>query len=928
MTDQDPIENDIQKDSTDLKVGADSAAPSVDSAAESEDILDEQDEVEQPRKPYTSSDQVVRHHLRGMFQTWFLEYASYVILERAVPNIEDGLKPVQRRILHAMKTIDDGRFNKVANIVGTTMQYHPHGDASIKDALVQLGQKDLLVETQGNWGNILTGSAAAAARYIEARLSLFASEVLYNPKVTEWTVSYDGRKREPVTLPAKFPLLLAQGAEGIAVGLSSKILPHNFNEILDAAIAYVRGEEFELYPDFITGGLIDVSRYNDGRRGGGLKVRAKIEKIDQKTLNITELPFGKTAETLIESILKAFERGQIKIRKVEDNTSATASILVHLLPGTSSDKTIDALYAFTDCEVNISPNCCVISDKKPCFLGVSDVLRHSVDTTKRIIESELRVVLDEDREQLLYATLERIFIEERIYKDREYEQAPDIDSAVAHIDGRLVPFKHLFNRDVTGDDILRLLEIKMKRILRFNSDEADRAIANLKARIETTLDKLNHIDRVTIEWYEYLKNKYGEAYPRRTQIRSFEVIQAATVAEASEKLYINREEGFVGTALKKDEFICNCSPLDDIIIFYRDGRYKITRVQEKFDVGKNVLFINVYTRNDKRTIYNVIYQNGRGGAFYMKRFAATGISRDKIYNLTPGQPGTRVVWFTCNPNGEAEVVKVTLKPKLRLKNLSFEVDFGKLAIKSRSALGNLVTKNEVQRFSLKEHGVSTLGGREVWFDPDVLRLNYDGRGEYLGEFSGADRIMVITKAGDYYTTNFDVTNHYDEGILRIEKYRRNTVWTAIVDDADQGFPYIKRFELDDSAKVQRFIGENAKSTLIALTDQAAPQIQLNFADEGRVPMIIDAVEFIGVKSIKARGKRLSILPLESIEILPAPENEEATDADDAEEANSDDDKSAFSNDSINTELDDDQESSAAAYTPSLFSDDEDENEKS
>lgn len=928
MTDQDPIENDIQKDSTDLKVGADSAAPSVDSAAESEDIIDEQDEVEQPRKPYTSSDQVVRHHLRGMFQTWFLEYASYVILERAVPNIEDGLKPVQRRILHAMKTIDDGRFNKVANIVGTTMQYHPHGDASIKDALVQLGQKDLLVETQGNWGNILTGSAAAAARYIEARLSLFASEVLYNPKVTEWTVSYDGRKREPVTLPAKFPLLLAQGAEGIAVGLSSKILPHNFNEILDAAIAYVRGEEFELYPDFITGGLIDVSRYNDGRRGGGLKVRAKIEKIDQKTLNITELPFGKTAETLIESILKAFERGQIKIRKVEDNTSATASILVHLLPGTSSDKTIDALYAFTDCEVNISPNCCVISDKKPCFLGVSDVLRHSVDTTKRIIESELRVVLDEDREQLLYATLERIFIEERIYKDREYEQAPDIDSAVAHIDGRLVPFKHLFNRDVTRDDILRLLEIKMKRILRFNSDEADRAIANLKARIETTLDKLNHIDRVTIEWYEYLKNKYGEAYPRRTQIRSFEVIQAATVAEASEKLYINREEGFVGTALKKDEFICNCSPLDDIIIFYRDGRYKITRVQEKFDVGKNVLFINVYTRNDKRTIYNVIYQNGRGGAFYMKRFAATGISRDKIYNLTPGQPGTRVVWFTCNPNGEAEVVKVTLKPKLRLKNLSFEVDFGKLAIKSRSALGNLVTKNEVQRFSLKEHGVSTLGGREVWFDPDVLRLNYDGRGEYLGEFSGADRIMVITKAGDYYTTNFDVTNHYDEGILRIEKYRRNTVWTAIVDDADQGFPYIKRFELDDSAKVQRFIGENAKSTLIALTDQAAPQIQLNFADEGRVPMIIDAVEFIGVKSIKARGKRLSILPLESIEILPAPENEEATDADDAEEANSDDDKSAFSNDSINTELDDDQESSAAAYTPSLFSDDEDENEKS
>ena len=724
------------------------------------------------RRPYTPADEVVRHHLRGMYQSWFLEYASYVILERAVPHIDDGLKPVQRRILHAMKTIDDERFNKVANIVGTTMQYHPHGDASIKDALVQIGQKELLIETQGNWGNILTGTAAAAARYIEARLSPFASEVLFNPKVTTWTMSYDGRKREPVTLPTKFPLLLAQGAEGIAVGLSSKILPHNFNELLDASIACVRGEHFELHPDFMTGGLIDVSRYNDGRRGGVVKVRAKIEKIDQKTLNITELPFGKTSEALIESILKAFERGQIKIRKVENNTAAEASILIHLLPGTSSDKTIDALYAFTDCEVSISPNCCVIKDKKPCFLGVSDVLRHGVETTKRIIDADLRVILGEDREKLLYATLEKIFIENRIYKDKEYEEARTLDEAMAHIDKRLEPFKPSFIRDITRDDILRLLEIKMKRILRFNSDEANAAIAALQKRIADNIDRLEHLDRETIIWYEYLKKKYGASYPRKTVIRSFDSIQASTVAEANEKLYINREEGFIGTALRKDEPVCTCSSLDDIIIFYRDGRYKIVRVQDKLFVGKNVLYLNVYKRNDTRTIYNVIYQNGRGGIYYMKRFAATGMTRDKEYTLTSNlQPNSRIVWFSANPNGEAEVVKVTLKPKLRLKNLSFDVDFSKLAIKGRAAQGKLVTKNDVARFSLKERGHSTLGGRKVWFDSDVMRLNYDGRGEFLGEFLGEDRILVVTASGEFYTTGFEVTNHYDEKIVRLEKFR-------------------------------------------------------------------------------------------------------------------------------------------------------------
>ena len=834
--------------------------------------------TEAPR-PYTAPGDVVRHHLRGMYQTWFLEYASYVILERAVPHIDDGLKPVQRRILHAMKTIDDERFNKVANIVGTTMQYHPHGDASIKDALVQLGQKELLVETQGNWGNILTGTDAAAARYIEARLSPFATEVLFNPKVTEWTMSYDGRKREPVTLPTKFPLLLAQGAEGIAVGLSSKILPHNFNELLDASIACVRNEPFELYPDFATGGMIDVSRYNDGRRGGAVKVRAKIEKIDNRTLNITELPFGKTSQSLIESILKAYERGQIKIRKVEDNTAAEASILIHLIPNTSSDKTIDALYAFTDCECNISPNCCVISDKKPCFLGVSDVLRHSVATTRRIIAAELEVLLAEDREKLLYATLEKIFIENRIYKDKEYEEAAKLDDAIAHIDSRLEPFKPSFIREITRDDILRLLEIKMKRILRFNSDEAEEAIAALRKRISDNLDRLEHLDDVTVEWFEYLKKKYGESYPRRTQIRNFANIQAATVAEANEKLYINREEGFIGTALKKDELVCNCSSLDDIIIFYRDGRYKIVKVQEKLSVGKGVIHVNVYKRGDERTIYNVIYQNGKGGAYYMKRFAATGMTRDKDYQLTNNLlPGSRITWLTSNPNGEAEVVKVTLKPKLRLKNLSLDVDFSKQAIKGRSAQGNLVTKNDVARFSLKERGQSTLGGRNVWFDFDVMRINYDGRGTFLGEFGGNDRVLVILESGEFYTTGFEVTNHYDDKVLRIEKFDDKKVWTAVLHDADQGYPYIKRFTFEDSPRRQRYVGDDDRSKLMLLSDHPSPVLQLVFTDANRVPAEIEAEGFIAVKSFKAHGKRLTtyeLAQLADISPEPAPEPEAA-----------------------------------------------------
>ncbi len=840
--------------------------------------LDDNEKVK-PRALDTKDD-MVRHQLRGMYQSWFLDYASYVILERAVPHITDGLKPVQRRILHSMKTLDDGRFNKVANIVGNTMQYHPHGDASINEALVQLGQKDLLVETQGNWGNVLTGASAAAGRYIEARLSPFALEVLYNPKVTDWTVSYDGRKPEPVTLPAKFPLLLVQGVEGIAVGLSSKILPHNFNEIIDAAVAYLREEPFELYPDFVTGGFLDVSKYNDGERGGSVRIRAKIEKVDNKTLAITEIPFGKTTLSIRDSIEKAAEKGKIKVKKVEDMTSDKALILVHLLPGTSSDKAIDALYAFTDCELSISPNCCVISDKKPCFIGVSDVLRHSVNTTMDILRRELEIRKGEIEESLHFASLERIFIEERVYKDKEYEEGKSVDAVLDHIDRRLEPFKHLFLREVTRDDLLRLEEIKMKRIHRFNSDDADRQIAKYKDEIAEINNHLAHLVDYTVDWYVRLKEKYGDAFPRHTVIRGFDNIEAAKVAEANERLYINREEGFIGTSLKKDEYVCNCSDIDDIIIFYKDGKYKVVKVQEKMFVGKNVLYLNVFKRNDSRTIYNVIYQNGKGGTFYMKRFAVTGVTRDKDYDLTQGLPGSKVMWFSANPNGEAEVVKVTLKPKLRLKTLQFDVDFGQLAIKGKQSQGNIVTKNEVHRFSLKERGASTLGGREVWFDPDVLRLNYDKRGTFLGEFAGTDQVLVILKSGEYYMSSFDAGNHYEDNILRIEKYRPGHVWTAVLNDADQGYPYIKRFTFEPASKRTRFLGDNEKSSLILLSDTNGCRFEVTFGggDSFREPLIINALEFIAVKSYKAKGKRLTTFEIAGVKEIEPLE----TDVDDDE----------------------------------------------
>lgn len=840
------------------------------------DINEELPEENLPRKkPHEqSADELSPNQLPGMYRSWFLDYASYVILERAVPHIEDGLKPVQRRILHSMKTLDDGRFNKVANIVGNTMQYHPHGDASINDALVQLGQKDLLVETQGNWGNILTGASAAAGRYIEARLSPFALETLFNPKITEWTLSYDGRKKEPVVLPSKFPLLLFQGVEGIAVGLSSKILPHNFNEILDAAIAYLKDEPFELYPDFVTGGFVDVSRYNEGERGGAVKVRAKIEKLDNKTLAITEIPYGKTTGSIIDSILKAFEKGKIKIRKVDDNTAQSALILVHLIPGTSSDKTIDALYAFTDCEVSISPNCCVIYENKPHFLKVTDVLRHNVDTARNLMRKELELQLGEIREQLHFASLERIFIEQRIYKDKKFEEGETLEIVIEHVRQRLLPFIVDAIREITDDDILRLLEIKMKRITKFDSAKADEKIALYNEEIERIKGQLDNLTEYAIAWFENLKKKYGDAFPRRTVIRNFDSINASSVAEANEKLYINRQEGFIGTGLKKDEnveYVCNCSSIDDVIIFYKDGRYKVVKVAEKLFVDKNVLYINIFKSKDDRTIYNAIYQDGKGGTYYMKRFAITGVTRDREYNLTQATPGSRVVWFTANPNGEAEVVKVTLKPKARLKTLQFDVDFSEMAIKGKNSRGNIVTRNEVHRFSLKEHGVSTLGGRQVWFDPDVLRLNYDGRGNYLGEFSGNDSILVVLKNGEYYMTTFDAGNHYDDNILLIEKYRPGHVWTAVLYDADQGFPYLKRFTFEPSTKKQRFIGDNPKSELIALSDKPGARFEVKFGgnDSHREPLVIDAVEFIGVKSFKAKGKRVSNFNIDSIiEIEP------------------------------------------------------------
>ena len=871
---------------------------------EIKDELEITDDGQQPTeeghsdyKPVNRFDAAAVHHLSGMYQNWFLDYASYTILDRAVPHIEDGLKPVQRRILHSMKRMDDGRYNKVANIVGHTMQFHPHGDASIGDALVQMGQKDLLIDTQGNWGNILTGNKAAAPRYIEARLSKFALDTVFNPKTTEWQMSYDGRNKEPITLPVKFPLLLAQGAEGIAVGLSTKVLPHNFVEICDAAISYLHGEEFHLYPDFPTGGSIDVSKYNDGKRGGVLKVRAKIEKLDPKTLVIREIPYSKTTETLIDSILKAIDKGKIKARHVEDLTAAKVEIQVQLAPGVSSDKTLDALYAFSDCEINISPNCCVIEDNKPQFLTVSDVLRHSTDRTKDLIRQELEIRKGELLEQLHFCSLEKIFIEERIYKDKKFEQAPNVDAVCEHIDERLTPYYPQMIREVTKDDILRLLEIKMQRILKFNKDKADELMARIQAEIEEIDRDLANLVEVTAQWFQFLKDKYGKDYPRLTEIRNFDTIEATKVVEANQKLYINRQDGFIGTGLKKDEFVCNCSDIDDIIIFYRDGKFRVVRVVDKLFVGKNILWLGVFKKNDQRTIYNVVYRDGRKGFYYIKRFNVSAITRDREYDMTAGTEGSRVLYFTANPNGEAEVIKVTLDPAPKLKRIFFDKDFSEVLIKGRSAKGNLLTKYQIHRIGLKSHGRSTLGGRKVWYDPDVNRLNYDEHGRLLGEFNDGDQILVILKNGDYYLTGYDANVHFEDNISMLEKYDANKVWSCVLFDADnQGYPYVKRFLMEASKRKQNYLGDNENSLQVLLTDTPYPRLQVVYggADAFRGSEEVDVEQFIAVKGYKAKGKRLTTWQTESItELEPTRFPEEPQDADndegDGEEENLDPD---------------------------------------
>jgi len=796
-------------------------------------------------------------HLSGMYKDWFLDYASYVILERAVPHLNDGLKPVQRRILHAMKRLDDERYNKVANIIGFTMQFHPHGDASIGDALVQLGQKDLLIDTQGNWGNILTGDSAAAPRYIEARLSKFAGDVVFNPKTTEWKKSYDGRNDEPLTLPVKFPLLLAQGVEGIAVGLASKILPHNFNELIDASIAHLKGKSFELYPDFPTGGIADFSRYNDGIRGGSIKVRARIEKEDKKTLKITEVPFGKTTQSLIDSILKATEKGKIKIRKIDDNTAENVEILIHLVPGISPDQTIDALYAFTDCEVPISPNSCVIAEKKPIFIGVTELLKISTDNTVKLLTRELEIKKAELKESWHMSSLEKIFIEKKIYRD--IEESETWEAVIADIAKGLKPYKKLFFREITVEDIEKLTEIKIKRISKFDVKKADDIIRGLEEQIKEVQNYLDHIIEYAINYFKQIRKKHGDGRERKTEIRNLETIAATQVVVANEKLYVNREEGFIGYGLKKDEFICDCSDIDEVITFLSDGKYMITKVTEKNFVGKDIIHAAVFKRNDNRTIYNIVYRDGLNGAIMVKRCAITGITRDKEYEITKGTKGSKILYMSVNPNGEAEVIKVFLRPRPRLKKPVFEYNFSELAIKGKQSMGNVLSKYAIHKIVLKEEGFSTLGGRKIWFEEEVLRLNADGRGRFLGEFHADDKILVITKSGKYRLSSYDLMNHFEDDVFIVEKYRPEKIYSAVYYDADLEFYYLKRFTLEPTDKLNSFIGENEESRLLKLTEVEYPRLEVSFGGrhKSRENEIIEVADFIGVKSYKAKGKRLS-----------------------------------------------------------------------
>ncbi len=809
-----------------------------------------------------------RYRLTGMYKDWFLDYASYVILERAVPHVEDGLKPVHRRILHAMRKIDDGRYNKVANIIGQTMQYHPHGDASIGDALVQLGQKELLIDTQGNWGNILTGDMAAAPRYIEARLSKFALDVVFNPKTTEWMLSYDGRNQEPVTLPVKFPLLLAQGVEGIAVGLASKILPHNFNELIDASVACLRGEPFTLYPDFQTGGLIDVSRYNDGLRGGVVKVRARISKIDKRTLAITEIPYGTTTESIKESIIKANEKGKIKIRKVDDNTAEKVEIIVHVSADESADKTIDALYAFTDCEVSISPNSCVISDEKPHFIGVSEILRRSAERTKHLLGTELRIRLGELDEEWHMASLERIFIENKIYQAIEGKKSRE--EAYEAVDERLAPFKKLLRREVTHEDVVKLTELRFIRISKYDSAKADNQIKGIEEETERVRHDLEHLTDYAVAWYGRIKEKYGKGRERRTELREFDSIEAAKVVVANAKLYVDREGGFfgIGNAMKKDEYVCDCSDIDEVIVFTQAGNYLVTKVSDKAFYAPGIQYIGVFKRNDERTIYNVLYRDGEKGPIMMKRCAIKGVTRDREYVITKGTPGSRILYMSVNPNGEAEVLKIMFKQRTRLKKAIVDLDFSKLAIKGRSSQGNLFSRYAIHKIQVKERGASTLAGQNIWFDEDVMRLNTDGRGRLLGEFQGDDKIIVFTSKGQYYTTGYDTGHHFPEDTIRVEKYAPDRIYSVAYYDADSRYYYLKRFAAEASDnRMQSFIDDsNPRSRMTALSADRYPQLEITYggAHRTRPADLVDVEQFIGVKSHRAKGKRLTTYDVASL----------------------------------------------------------------
>ena len=814
----------------------------------------------------------------GMYEEWFLEYASYVILERAVPAIEDGFKPVQRRIMHSMKELDDGRYNKVANIVGHTMQYHPHGDASIGDAMVQIGQKDLLIDTQGNWGNILTGDDAAASRYIEARLSKFALDVLYSPKITPWQLSYDGRRNEPINLPAKFPILLAQGGEGIAVGLSTKILSHNFIELIDASIKILKGKPFVLYPDFATAGIADVSNYNDGARGGRVRVRARISQLDKTTLVIKEIPFSTTTTTLIDSILKANEKGKIKVKKVEDNTSSDVEILIHLPPGVSPDKTIDALYAFTSCEVSIAPLGCVIQNNKPLFTGVSDMLKQSTERTVDLLKQELIIELGELEEQWHFSSLERIFIENRIY--RRIEEEETWEGVISAIDEGLKPFTTHLKRAVTTDDILRLTEIRIKRISRFDLDKAQEKLDALEGDIEKVKYNIEHIIDFTISFFTTLKEKYGKGRERKTELRSFDNIEATKVVLRNQKLYVNKEEGFIGTALRKDEYIGDCSDIDDVIVFLRDGSMIVSKIEEKKFVGKDIIHAAVFNKNDKRTIYNMIYRDGKAGASFVKRFNVSGITRDKVYDLTQEKPGSQVLYFSSNPNGEAEVVTILLRQLTNVKKLKFDLDFADLMIKGRTSKGNTVTKYPIKKIELKEKGISTLRPRKVWFDDTVHRLNVDGRGELLGEFKPEDRLLIITQSGKAKTIIPELTTHFDDDVIVLEKWIPTKPISCIYFDPEKDKYFVKRFLIESITKEEVFISEHPYSRLEIVSTDYRPVAEIVFAKNKGVekePLTVNFEEFISVKGIKAQGNQLTSDKIKLINLLESlPYEEEIT----------------------------------------------------